>query len=133
MPTIDHQQIRQLVDDWHAATRNGDVDRVLGLIADDAVFLIPGRAPMSKLEFSSLSRSGSVDSRPKIESCYEIQEILIHGDLATMWTKLRVLVTPPGQSEPIERAGHTLTVLRQENGQWKLARDANLLSLVKRD
>jgi hypothetical protein len=30
----------------------------------------------------------------------------------------------------IERAGPGLTIYRKENGQWKLARDANLLTVV---
>jgi hypothetical protein len=28
----------------------------------------------------------------------------------------------------VERSGHTLTVLRKEQGRWLLARDANLLA-----
>ncbi len=69
----DEGQIRQVVATWHAASRSGDVDTVLGLMTDDVVFLVPGRAPM-------------------------------------------------------QRAGHTLTVLRRVSGKWLLARDANLLS-----
>jgi len=30
------------------------------------------------------------------------------------------------------RAGHTLSILRKENGRWLLARDANLLSPVSK-
>jgi hypothetical protein len=44
-----------------------------------------------------------------------------------MWTKLTVVVTPPG-GQPITRSGHTLTILKKQNGKWLLARDANLLS-----
>ena len=36
---------------------------------------------------------------------------------------------PPG-GEPVRRAGYTLTLLHKEaDGQWRLARDANLLTL----
>jgi ketosteroid isomerase-like protein len=49
-----------------------------------------------------------------------------------MWTKLTVIATPPDGSPPIERAGHTLTVLNKMQGRWLLARDANLLALVQR-
>jgi len=44
-----------------------------------------------------------------------------------MWTEVHVVATPPDGSPPVERAGHTLTILRKERGQWLLARDANLL------
>jgi hypothetical protein len=47
-----------------------------------------------------------------------------------MWSKLEVTVTPPDGSAPIRRKGHTLTILRKVRGQWRLARDANLLVKV---
>ena len=36
--TSDEQAIRRLVALWHSATAAGDVDTVLGLMADDVVF-----------------------------------------------------------------------------------------------
>jgi ketosteroid isomerase-like protein len=53
------------------------------------------------------------------------------GDWAFTWTRLRVTVTPPGAAAPMERAGHTLSILRKDGGRWLLARDANLLTPVK--
>ena len=38
----DEQEIRQLVSTWMAASKAGDVDTVLSLMADDVVFLMPG-------------------------------------------------------------------------------------------
>jgi ketosteroid isomerase-like protein len=35
-------------------------------------------------------------------------------------------MTPEG-GEPVKRSGYTLTILRKELGQWRLARDANLI------
>jgi ketosteroid isomerase-like protein len=52
------------------------------------------------------------------------------GDWAFMWTKLTVVVTPPGGAPPTTRAGHTLSILNKQNGKWVLARDANMLSPV---
>jgi len=37
----DEQQIRALVATWMAATRSGDVETVLGLMTEDAVFPNP--------------------------------------------------------------------------------------------
>jgi uncharacterized protein (TIGR02246 family) len=126
----DEQQIRQLVATWHAATKAGDVDTVLDLMVDDVVFLLPGRPPMRKDEFASLSRIPPGKAPPKMDSTQEIQEIQVAGDWAFMWTKLSVSVTPPG-GQIMERAGHTLTVLKRVNGKWLLARDANLLAPVQ--
>lgn len=128
----DEEQIRTLVQTWQSATSAGDVDTVLGLMTDDVVFLVPGRPPMRKAEFAALSRVPAGSPRPKFEGMSEIQEIHVSGDMAYFWTKLSVTVTPPGASQPIERAGHTLTVLRRVGGKWLLARDANLLSPVQR-
>jgi uncharacterized protein (TIGR02246 family) len=126
----DEQQIRELVSTWHAATRAGDVDTVLKLMTDDVVFLVPGRPPMRKAEFASLSRPPPGKRLPKIEGTSEIQEIQVSGDWAFMWTKLSVAMTPPEGGAPSKRAGHTLTVLQRVNGRWLLARDANLLTPV---
>jgi uncharacterized protein (TIGR02246 family) len=40
----DEQEIRQLVATWMAATKAGDIDTVLRLMADDVVFLVAGQA-----------------------------------------------------------------------------------------
>ena len=127
----DEDQIRQLVAKWHAASKAGDVDTVLGLMTEDVVFLVPGRPPMGKAEFATTSRAQAGKAMPRINGSSEIQEVQVAGDWAFMWTKLAVTVTPP-DGEPVERAGHTLTVLRKINGKWYLARDANLLAPVQK-
>src|SRR5204862_20440 len=83
--------------------------------------LVPGRAPMNKQEFAALSRVPPGTTPPQIDSRSEIQEIVVAGDVAFMWTRLSMVMTPPG-GQPIERAGHTLSVLQRVNGRWLLAR-----------
>jgi ketosteroid isomerase-like protein len=53
--------------------------------------------------------------------------VVIAGDWAFAWSKLRVEISSPEGSRQSTRAGHTLTVFRREDGRWRLARDANLL------
>jgi uncharacterized protein (TIGR02246 family) len=125
----DEEEIRTLVSTWMSATKAGDIDRILGLMTDDVMFLIPGREPMRKAEFAAVSHVQPGQPRPKIDGASEIQEIKVCGDHAFMWSRLSVTVTTPN-GETIERAGHTLSVLRKENGKWLLARDANMV--VKR-
>jgi uncharacterized protein (TIGR02246 family) len=129
----DEQQIRDLVSTWISATKAGDTETVLGLMADDIVFLVPGRPPMRKDDFAAAARAQAGQSAMSIDGVSEIQEIQVLGEWAFMWTKLRVVATPPDGSPPIERAGHTMSVLKKRNGRWLLARDANLLAVVKRD
>jgi uncharacterized protein (TIGR02246 family) len=126
----DEQQIRDLVDTWMKASQDGDTDTVLGLITDDVVFLQPGRPPMRKAEFEASVRAQTGPGAPRIEGHCEIQEVQVAGDWGFIWTRLCVKVTPPDGSAAVERAGHTLTVLRKEQGRWWLARDANLLAPV---
>ena len=128
----DEEQIRELVATWMAASKAGDVPPVLDLMADDVVFLVPGQPPMDKSAFAAAARAQSGPSAPKIEGTSEIQEIRVLGDWAFMRTRLSVVASPADGAAPIERAGHTLSILRKERGKWRLARDANLLSLVQR-
>jgi uncharacterized protein (TIGR02246 family) len=128
----DEEQIRQLITTWMAASKSGDIDTVLSLMADDVVFLVPGRPPMHKSEFAAAARAQASPTAPSFDATSEIQEIKVVGDWAFMWTKLSVLATPRDGSAPIERAGHTLTVLRKDRGRWVLARDANLLAPVQK-
>ena len=126
----DERQIRELVSTWMAATKAGDVERVLSLMADDAVFLLPGQPVMRKADFAAAARAQSGSDAPHFDGSSEIQEIKVLGDWAYMWTRLTVVVTPSGGGKPIARAGHTLSILRKERGKWVLARDANLLASV---
>lgn len=123
----DEQEIRQLVSTWMAASKAGDVEKVLSLMADDVVFLVPGQPVMRKADFAAVARAQSGHDAPQFDGSSEIQEIKIFGDWAFMWARLTVVVTPPGGARSMTRAGHTLTILKKQNGKWVLARDANLL------
>ena len=126
----DEQEIRQLVSTWMAASKAGDVDTVLSLMADDVVFLVPGQPVMRKVDFAVAAWSQAGRDGPQFDGTSEIQEIKILGDWAFMWTKLTVVVTPPGGAQSMTRAGHTLSILKKQNGKWVLARDANMLAPV---
>ena len=77
----DEQAIRSLVATWMQATADGDLDRVLALIADDVVFLGPGRPPMrGKEAFAAASRA--VEGKNRVEGSADIQEFRVFGDWA---------------------------------------------------
>lgn len=126
MPS-DEEQIRDLIQTWHSATKAGDINTVLSLVTEDVIFLVPGRPPMGRAEFAALSRVPNGKPRPKFEGTVEIQEIRVSGEIAYVWPKLYLSVTLPGAEQPIERAGHSLTVFRCFVDKWLLFRDANLL------
>ena len=125
--TDDERAIRDLVATWMAASQAGDVATVLGLVADDVVFMVPGREPFGKEAFAAASQSMK-DMR--FEGSYDSREIEVLGDWAYLRNYITVSITPPG-GEPLRRAGHTLSILRKRpDGKWMLARDANLVMKV---
>ena len=123
----DEEQIRELVTAWMSATKRGDLDALLAMVADDAVFLTPGQKPMSKDDFASLQKAQWAKGLPGFEATSTLQEIKVLGDWAFMWTKLAIAITPH-EGPPIARSGHTLSLLKREQGRWLLARDANMLA-----
>jgi uncharacterized protein (TIGR02246 family) len=124
----DEQEIRELVATWMSATKAGDKGKVLSLMSDDVTFLVAGHEPM--VGKGSFAASAS-DEPNQFEGTSEIKEVKVLGDWAYMWTKLTVLVNPPGGGRQIKRSGNTLSILRKENGRWVLFRDANMLAEVK--
>ena len=54
--TEDEQAIRELVSTWMKASEAGDANTVLSLMADDVIFMVPGREPFGKEEFRALRR-----------------------------------------------------------------------------
>lgn len=121
------QAIRDLVALWHSATAKGDVDTILGLMAEDVVFLVAGKPPMrGRRAFERGLRT--LLTQHRIASSSAIQGIEISGDLAYCWADLTVQVVPLSGGNPPVRTGSTLSILRkQAGGTWVIVRDANLL------
>jgi len=116
-----------------SATKAGDIERVLSLMAEDVVFLLPGQPPMiGKSTFAAAAKAQFSQGAPHFDGTSEIQEIQVFEEWAFMWTKLSVVVTPPGGAPPMTRAGHTLSILKKQNGKWVQARDANMLAPVSK-
>jgi uncharacterized protein (TIGR02246 family) len=122
--TEDERAIRELVENWMAASKAGDLPTVLNLMADDVIFMTPGREPFGKEEFKAASEAMAT---MKMDGRAEILELRVLGDWAFIRNRIEIDVTPP-DGETIHRSGHTLTILRKENGRWRLFRDANLVT-----
>jgi uncharacterized protein (TIGR02246 family) len=122
----DERAIRELTQTWLAATQKGDIQTVLGLMANDVVFMLPGQNPFGKEAFAA---SFKALTGIRFETSSEIKEIKLLGEWAYLRNYLEVTMTPPGGGAPLRRSGHTLTILRKEpDGRWVVARDANLLA-----
>jgi len=123
--TRDEAAIRQLVDTWMRASREGDTATVLSLMTDDVVFMTPGREPFGKDAFAAAAdgmTNVAIDGRATIV------ELQVLGDCAYVRNHIDLTMTPPGGSA-VRRSGYTLTIFRkQPDGRWLLARDANLVT-----
>ncbi len=124
----DEQAIRTLVATWLEASAAGDLPRVLELMADDVVFLAPGRPPMRGRDgFAAASRA--MEGKTRFEGTADIQEVRVFGDWAYCWNHLSVTAHPVGGGEPAHVSGPTLSILhRQADGRWVIFRDANMIA-----
>lgn len=123
----DEQTIRNLMETWVRATAADDLQTVLTLMSEDAVFLVPGQPPMQgKDAFTATFQA--VTSAARIEAVSDTQQIQVEGDFAWCWNHLSVTITPRNGGQPSHRAGYTLSVLRREpGGNWVVIHDTNLL------
>jgi uncharacterized protein (TIGR02246 family) len=123
----DQQQIRALIDAWCEASSAGDLTAQFHLMTPDVVFLTPGRAPMRRDEFAAQFRAAIEITSIKCRS--RVQEITVSGDLAICWNLLEVSFTPIEGGHVRKHAGNVLTAFRRgPDGQWRIWRDANLLT-----
>ncbi|MBI2267755.1 MAG: SgcJ/EcaC family oxidoreductase [Armatimonadetes bacterium] len=125
----DERAIRELITTWLEASKVGDTEKVLSLMADDVVFLMPGQPPMRGK--AAFAESRAAITQLHIDATSEIREIKVFGGWAYTWTHLNVVASPIKGGASIKRTGHTLSILRkQPDGKWVLFRDANMLAVV---
>jgi uncharacterized protein (TIGR02246 family) len=124
----DKLAIRQLVDTWLAASKAGDVETLNSLMADDVLFIVPGKEPFGKEAFAA----GSEQMKDiKMDAAIDIKEIEVAGDWAWMRSLLRITFTRAGE-DPAKHSGHILTILYKEaDGRWVIRRDANFVAPEK--
>ncbi len=123
----DERAIREVHTTWIDAVNAGDLARLLTLMADDVVFLNPGRAPFGRDGFPAGFSTAHQQSR--IRCISELEEIVVAGEVAYTLCRDSLSVTPRAGGQATELAGHRITIYRkQPDGRWLLARDAHTLS-----
>lgn len=126
---LDEQAIRDVHTNWIDAVNAGDLGRLLTLMADDVVFLNPGRAPLGRHGFPI--GFVSAHQRSRIRCISDLEEVVIVGEVAYTRCRDSLTVAPRAGGEAMELSGHRITIYRkQPDGRWLLARDANTLSPV---
>jgi len=128
MPNVtrtDEQAIREMVHDWLAASKKHDLATMLDLLADDVLFIVPGKEPFGKEEFAASNKQQMKDT--EMEATIDIKEIEVAGSWAWMRSFLNLTFTRQGEN-PSKLSGHILTILQKNaNGNWVIKRDANFV------
>lgn len=126
----DEQAVRVAHAAWIVAVNAGDVGRLLALMADDAVFLSPGRPPVGRADFPDGFTAAHRQAR--IVCVSEPEGVTVVGDVAYTVSRDALTVAPHAGGGEARLAGHRLTVWRrQPDGRWLLARDAHTLTPVE--
>lgn len=125
----DEQAIRRHFEHWMKATKEGDLKLAKSLIANDAVFLVPGADRMDKESFAAAATA----SDPNIDFQLDcsIQEIKVLGDHAWLWTKFSLTMTDKRSKTSSKLAGHSLSILKRQGEGWVIIRDANTMAPVQ--
>ncbi len=121
----DEQAIRQYFERWVRATKEGELQLARSLIADDAVFLVPGADRMDKENFAAAATASDPNTEFQLDC--SIQEIQVIGDYAWLWTKISLAMTDKRSSDRSFIAGHALSILKRQGEGWVVVREANTM------
>lgn len=124
------QQVREVHSTWINAVNAGDLGSLMTLMADDAVFLTPGQAPLGREGFPA--NFLAAHQRARILCISELEEVVVVGEVAYTRSRDSLSVMPRADEKAIRLAGYRMTVYREKpGGGWLLARDAHTLSPVQ--
>ena len=125
----DEKAIRQWFEQWMTATKVRDLELARSLIADDAVFLVPGFGPMDKESFAAAATA--TDPNTEFDLDCSIQEIEILGDYAWLRTDISLSMTDKRSGTESLMAGQALSVLKRRGDDWVVVREANTMVPVE--
>lgn len=115
-------QIRSIAPQFEAAVSAGDVDRLVGFYADDAVVLPPNEPMVSGSAAIRAFFERLVPMNPTINLTSE--RIVQSGDLAYDVGHYTFAFTPPGAERMTDRGKYLVVWRRMPNGEWKTVADA---------
>ena len=127
---LDHDEktIRKWYEDWMTATKEGDLALAKSLIADDAIFLVPGAGQMDKQSFAEAATA--TDPNTEFQLDCEIQEVRIFGDNAWLLSTISLEMTDKKTDSKTVMKGDGLSILERHGDGWAVVRDANTMIAV---
>src|SRR5262245_24597777 len=125
----DERAIRQIHSTWIDVVNASDLLFLLSLMADDVVFLNPGKAPFGRDGFSPPLLGSPPTGADPLHQRVGRRRGCRRGRLHAL--PGLVIGDAAYRRNARQHAGHRITVYRkQPDGRWLLARDAHTLSTV---
>ena len=124
----DEETVRRWFEDWMRATKEGDLALAKSLIADDAIFLVPGAGQMDKQSFAEAATA--TDPNTDFHLDCEIQEVRIFGDNAWLLFTISLEMTDKRTDSKTQMKGDGLSILERHGEGWVVVRDANTMIAV---
>ncbi len=125
------ETIRKWFDDWMTATKEGDLELAKSLIADDAIFLVPGAGQMDKQSFAEAATASDPNTEFQLDC--GIQEIRIFGDHAWLLSTLSLTMTDKETNRRTLMKGDGISILQRRGNGWVVIRDANTMIVAPSD
>jgi uncharacterized protein (TIGR02246 family) len=124
----DEKAIRKWFDDLMTATKEGDLELARSLIADDAIFLVPGAGQMNKESFAAAATAS--DPKTDFQLDCAIQEIRVFGDHAWLLATISLAMTDKETNTRSLMKGDGISILERRGDRWVVVRDANTMIAV---
>ncbi len=121
----DEQAIRVWFDSWLDATETGDLELARSLIADDAVFIVPGYGKMDKEGYAAAATASDPNTDFVLDCALE--DVVVYGDRAWLTARLGLVMTDKASGQSGRMAGYALSVLERRDGRWVVVRDMNTM------
>lgn len=118
---MDRQKIEKLLSQYETALNQSDASAVVPLYTADGVFM-PTEAPTAQGSVQLLASYKHVFSLIQLNIKFEIQELVISGDMAYAVTMSRGQVTIRGPKITQPEENRELFVFRKDSSEWKIAR-----------
>jgi len=124
----DEKAIRSWFDSWMKSTIVGDLELARSLIADDAIFLVPGAGQMDKESFAAAMTAS--DDNFEFDLDYSVQEVSVFGDHAWVIAPATLEIRDKRTDKRTLMKGDSMSILKRDGDRWVVIRDANTMTTV---
>ncbi len=108
----EERSIREVHLTWIDAVNAGDLDRLLAMMADDAVLLSPGNRPIDRDGFCV--NYSTARQQLQFHCNSELEEVVVVGKVAYTRSRDALSVSPRGGGDATQFAGHRITIYRKQ-------------------